>query len=111
MFGPDVIASITSDEFRQLVDGVRFVEKMRAHPGDKSALPDSVTSLRSIFMKSVVAARDLEKGVTLKADDLTTKKPGTGLPARTLPDLVGRRLRRALKRDALLSADDLEKEG
>ncbi len=111
MFGPDVVASVTTNEFRQLVDGVRFVEKMRAHPGDKSALPDAVTSLRSIFMKSVVAARDLEKGAVLRADDLTAKKPGTGLPARRLPDLVGRRLRRALKRDALLSTDDLEEEG
>ncbi len=62
-------------------------------------------------MKSVVAARDLEKGAVLRAEDLTTKKPGTGIPARVLPDLVGRRLRRALKRDALLSTDDLEEEG
>lgn len=108
MFGPDVIASLTTAELRQLVDGVRFVETMRAHPGDKDRLPETVTSLREIFMKSVVAAHDLEKGAVLEPGDLTVKKPGTGIPAKELPTLIGRRLRRSLESDALLQPDDLE---
>jgi N-acetylneuraminate synthase len=108
MFGPDVVASITTGELRQLVDGVRFIEGMRANPGDKASLPESVTSLRDIFMKSVVAAEDLEKGAVLRTEDLTTKKPGTGIPANQLGRLVGRRLRRSIRCDELLSLDDLE---
>ena len=108
MFGPDVVASITTRELRQLVEGVRFIERMRAAPGDKEALPDSVTSLRDIFMKSVVAADDLEEGTVLRLEHLTTKKPGTGIPARDCHKLIGRRLRRSVPRDALLSPDDLE---
>jgi sialic acid synthase SpsE len=90
------------------VEGVRFIERMRATPCDKEALPDSVTALRDIFMKSVVAADDLEKGTVLRPEHLTTKKPGTGIPARDCPALVGKRLRRSVARDALLSPDDLE---
>ena len=108
MFGPDVVASITTGELRQLVEGVRFIERMRATPCDKQALPDSVTSLRDIFMKSVVAADDLEEGTVLRPEHLTAKKPGTGIPARDGPALVGKRLRRSVARDALLSPDDLE---
>ncbi len=108
MFGPDVVASITTAELRQLVDGVRFIEKMRGNPGDKESLPDSVTSLRSIFMKSIVARDDLEKGRVLRLEDLTTKKPGTGIPANQLEGLVGRRLRRSLERDEMLAEVDLE---
>jgi len=108
MFGPDVVASITTEELRQLVDGVRFIESMRANPGDKASLPDSVTSLREIFMKSVVAAGDLEKGTVLRLEDLTTKKPGTGIPANQLDRLVGRQLRRSVRSDELLSLGDLE---
>lgn len=108
MFGPDVVASITTAELRQLVEGVRFIETMRAHPGDKASLPESVTALRDIFMKSVVAARDLEEGAVLALEHLTTKKPGTGIPARDLHTLVGRRLLRALERDELIHPDDLE---
>jgi N-acetylneuraminate synthase len=108
MFGPDVVASITSGELRQLVEGVRFIERMRASPADKAALPESVTGLRDIFMKSVVARRDLAKGTRLCAGDLTAKKPGTGIPARDLHTLVGRRLARAVERDQMILPDHLE---
>ena len=108
MFGPDVIASITPGEMRQLVDGIRFIERMRANPADKDSLPESVTSLRGIFMKSVVARDDLPAGTVLCEEHLATKKPGSGIPAGELPSLVGRRLRRAVDRDNLLSPDDLE---
>ncbi len=107
MFGPDVIASLTCEELRQLADGIRFIERMRASPLDKNALPESVRGLRQIFMKSVVAARDLPAGHLLAAADLAAKKPGSGIPAAELPALVGRRLARAVARDALLSPDDL----
>jgi N-acetylneuraminate synthase len=108
MFGPDVVASITTRELRQLVEGVRFIERMRATPCDKQALPESVTSLRDIFMKSVVAADDLKEGTVLRPEHLTTKKPGSGIPARDCPSLVGKRLRRSVARDELLSPDDME---
>ncbi|MCH7563552.1 MAG: N-acetylneuraminate synthase, partial [Gemmatimonadetes bacterium] len=53
----------TPAEMRQLVDGIRFIEQMRANPVSKDELPDSVTSLRSIFMKSVVVRDDLPSRV------------------------------------------------
>ena len=64
MFGPDVPASVTTEELRLLVDGVRFVERMRAHPvdKDKDAAGDDVASLRDIFTKSLVAAGPLAAG-------------------------------------------------
>jgi N-acetylneuraminate synthase len=109
MYGPDVVASITTRELRQLVEGVRFIEQMRAHPGDKSALPESVTALRGIFMKSVVAAQDLPAGTLLRREHLALKKPGTGIPAPELESLLGLRLRRPLERDAQLDLADLER--
>ena len=108
MFGPDVIASLTPEELSQLVAGVRYIERLRAHPVDKSSPPDAVAPLREIFMKSVVAAGDLAAGTLLCAGHLTTKKPGSGIPAARLPSLLGRRLRRPVARDALLHEDDLD---
>jgi N-acetylneuraminate synthase len=108
MFGPDVIASITPTEMRQLVDGIHFIERMRANPVDKNDLPDSVTSLRGIFMKSVVAREDLAEGTVLRKEHLATKKPGSGIPSGDLPSVIGRRLRRAVDRDTLLTLEDLE---
>ena len=108
MFGPDVPASITTSEMRQLVDGVRFIEKMRAAPVAKDELAESLAPLRALFTKSVVTREALAAGTVLRAEHLAMKKPGTGIPAERLPELVGRRLRRAVAADVLLGEADLE---
>jgi N,N'-diacetyllegionaminate synthase len=107
MFGPDVPASVTTAELRQLVDGVRFIERMLAHPVDKNALAEELVPLRRMFTKSVVARTDLAAGTVLSAADLTVKKPGTGIPAGRLPELIGARLLRHLQAGELLRADDV----
>jgi N-acetylneuraminate synthase len=107
MFGPDVPASVTIEELRQLVDGVRFVERMRAHPIDKDAVAADMAPLRAIFTKSIVARRPVAAGSVLDTRDLTVKKPGTGIPAERLPELIGRRLRRDLAADEMIREEDL----
>ena len=108
MFGPDVPASVTLDELRQLVAGIRFIERMRASPVEKDAVAVEMQPLRDIFTRSVVARANLPAGTVLREDDLAARKPGTGIPGERLPDLVGRRLRRAVTANALLREDDLE---
>ncbi len=108
MFGPDVPASVTIEELRQLVDGVRFVERMRAHPIDKDVVASDMAPLRAIFTKSVVTRRSIAAGTVLDARELTVKKPGTGIPAERLPELVGRRVRRDLAADEMVREEDLD---
>ena len=108
MFGPDVAASVTTTELRQLVDGVRYVEAMNAHPVDKDVIAAEVAPLRKLFTKSVVARVALPAGTVLEERHLTLKKPGTGIPASRLDDVINRRLARAVAANALLSDDDLE---
>lgn len=108
MFGPDVPASITIEELRQLVDGIRFVERMRAHPVDKDSIAREMAPLRAIFTKSLVAKEPLAAGTVLTEAHLAMKKPGTGIPAERLPELIGRVLRRRLEADEQLRVDDVE---
>lgn len=108
MFGPDVPASVTIEELRQLVDGIRFVERMRANPIDKDAVARDMAPLRAIFNKSLVARQRLAAGTVLTEAHLAMKKPGTGIPAERLPDMIGRRLRRNLEIDEQLRADDVD---
>jgi N-acetylneuraminate synthase len=107
MFGPDVPVSVTTTELRQLVDGVRFIEAMKAHPLDKDAAASGMQPIRDLFTKSVVAKGDLSKGTVLRLEDLAVKKPGTGIPASGLPRIVGRTLVRHLKADEMLRESDL----
>jgi N-acetylneuraminate synthase len=107
MFGPDVIASVTTAELRQLADGIRFIERMRAHPVDKDAMAAETAPLRRLFTRSLVAARDLPGGTVLERGHLAIKNPGTGLPPEQLDAVVGRTLKRAVTRDHVLTADDI----
>jgi N-acetylneuraminate synthase len=108
MFGPDVNSSVTTTEMRQLVDGVRFIEKMKSSPVDKEKVFEEATALRDMFTKSVVARMDLPAGTVLRQEHLTVKKPGTGIPASRLAELIGARLMRQIQTDELLQERDLE---
>jgi N-acetylneuraminate synthase len=108
MFGPDVPASIVIHELRQLVEGIRFIEKMINNPVDKAVMAQNAKELRSMFTKSIVARRNLEAGMILTNEDVTLKKPGTGIPAKRLPKIIGRRLKRSIAADELISEEDYD---
>ncbi len=107
-FGPDVSSSLTPEQLRELVRGVRQAETMRQNPVDKDAWARQAEPMRKLFQKSVVLQEARPRGHVLTAQDLAAKKPGTGLPAAMLPSIVGRTLRRDLPADTLLSEDDCE---
>jgi N-acetylneuraminate synthase len=108
MPGPDVPASVTVDELLRLVEGIRFIEKMGNHPVDKDLLSEEMRPLRRLFTKSVVAKSDLPAGTVLSSEHLAFKKPGTGIAVERVGEILGRRLRRTVPVDTLLSQDDLE---
>ncbi|MGH2454272.1 MAG: N-acetylneuraminate synthase family protein [bacterium] len=108
MFGPDGSSALTLPEVRQLVEGVRLIERMKASPVDKDALALELDAMRQIFGKSLVAGSDLAAGTVLRPDHLEAKKPGRGISASRMGELVGRRLRRAVQAGSFLREDDLE---
>ncbi len=108
MFGPDVPASVTTSEFRQLVDGVRFIERMQASPVDKDAIASDLAPMRAIFGKTIVFASALPAGTVLRESDLACKKAGGGISPARLPEFVGRRLVRAVGADEPLADAHLE---
>lgn len=108
MFGPDTPASLTVEQFRQLAEARDAFAIMLSHPVAKDAVADEMSGMRAMFGKSVALKHDLAAGTVLTRDLLTTKKPGTGIPASGLDDLIGRRLIRDAAANRLLSLDDLD---
>ncbi len=108
MHGPDVSASVTTAELKQLVDGVRFIEKMKASPIDKNGLAAELRPLRELFGKSIVARRDLPAGTVLKLEHLALRKPGSGLPEKKLSRVLNRKLRVPLSVNAFILEEHLE---
>ncbi|MBI2824145.1 MAG: N-acetylneuraminate synthase family protein [Planctomycetia bacterium] len=106
-FGPDVPASLTTDEVKQLVEGVQFIEAALAHPIDKEAMAEDLAAVRRTFGKSVVAARALPAGHRITAADVAFKKPGNGIPAAQVNTVIGATTARAMAPDELFSIEDL----
>ena len=108
MFGPDVKASVTTAELRELVEGVRDIEAMLANPVAKDNAAEESAELRRIFTKSLYAGSFLPQGTVLDQRHLQLKKPGNGIPASDLPLVLGKRIRRDLEAGQQLSIGDVE---
>jgi N,N'-diacetyllegionaminate synthase len=106
MFGPDVIASVDKSELKSLVDGIRFIEKMRQNPVVKNEISQDLQPLRNLFTKSIVASRDLVDGTVISMDDLAFKKPGTGIPASGYKTLIGRKINKEVSYNHFFSEED-----
>jgi N,N'-diacetyllegionaminate synthase len=107
MYGSDARHSLEPDEFAELVRGIQAVEIMLKTPVDKDAQAAELAEMKTIFEKSVVSLVDIQAGMLLSADMLAVKKPGTGIPARRLREIVGRRVARDVRKDTVLREEDL----
>src|SRR5207253_6212265 len=92
MYGADARFATEPLEFEELVDGIRELETMLANPVDKDDL-EPFTEMKRVFEKSVVAVAHIPAGATITREMLAAKKPGTGIPAARLGDVVGRKAR------------------
>ncbi len=107
-FGPDVKSSITTSQLGQLVQGIRFIESALSFPIDKDKQSVELEELRRLFGKSLYARQRLPKGHLLSIDDISLKKPGTGIPAKRLNDVLGKRLTKSYAADEQLREIDFE---
>ena len=102
--GPDQQGSMEPDELADLVKGVRSIERAR---GAAKTIQPGEQDVRNMAHHSVVSVRDIAAGATIAPADVWAKRPGTGIPARQLGEIVGRTAKRAIPKDRLISWDDL----
>ena len=107
MYGPDASLAAEPHELEELVDGIREIEAMLASPVDKDDL-SVLGEMKQVFEKSVVSTREIPAGAEISREMLAAKKPGSGIPARRLPELIGRRARKNIPADTLIREDDVE---
>jgi sialic acid synthase SpsE len=104
-YGPDHHASLTPDELARLVEGIRQVEAALGS-ADKARDPE-LDPARATFEKSVVTRVPIASGTEIAAEMLTTKRPGNGIPATRLGEVVGRVAARDIDENALVETADL----
>jgi N-acetylneuraminate synthase len=102
--GPDQQGSMEPRELEDLVKGIRAIERAR---GATKKIQPGEQDVRNMAHHSIVSIRDIAAGATIAAGDVWAKRPGTGIPARRLGEIVGRKAKRAIAKDRLISWDDL----
>ncbi len=100
MPGPDHLASLVPDELYQMVAAIRNVESAMGD-GIKKPAPSEMRN-RDIVRKSIVASRDITKGELFSSENLTTKRPGTGISPMKLPHILGTPSPRSFSKDELI---------
>ncbi|MGG7650571.1 MULTISPECIES: N-acetylneuraminate synthase family protein [unclassified Pseudomonas] len=110
MEGPDHLASLEPEEFRQLVEGIRQVEKALPWTGPGRHASQGELLNRENLGKSVIAARAIEPGEVFEQNMLRVASPGQGLPPYRLIDLLGKKAGRAIPQGDFLFDSDLSEQ-
>ncbi|MBD3426543.1 MAG: N-acetylneuraminate synthase [Candidatus Omnitrophica bacterium] len=100
MKGPDHKASLVPEELGNMVRAIRNIEKIMGDGLKKAS--DSELKNRPLVRKSLVAARDIAKGEVFTGQNITAKRPGTGISPMKWDDVLGKRALRDYKRDDLV---------
>ena len=104
--GPDQSVSIDFRDLATLVDGVRKIE---AALGDRKAVHEKEQPIRAWAFRSLVTTRAVRAGEVLTDEMVWSKRPGTGIPAHRMDEVVGSRARRDLAANVLIAWDDVER--
>ena len=87
MEGPDHKASLEPDELAAMVSSIRHIEKALG-TGDKTPSPSEKKNI-TVARKSIVAKKDIKAGEELTVENITVKRPGTGISPMKWFDVLG----------------------
>jgi len=100
MEGPDHKASLEPDELKAMVHAIRNIELSLGN-GIKKPSPSELKN-KPIARKSIVAARDIRKGETFTEENLTVKRPGTGISPMRWDEILGKHAQKKYVEDELI---------
>lgn len=101
MRGPDHKTSIEPKAFKAMVQAVRNVEKSLGSGQKRPAFREK--HIMGLVRKSLVSNIDIPKGMALKKSMITIKRPGTGIEPKYYNEVLGRKVKKFVKKDTVLT--------
>ncbi len=98
--GPDHKASLEPTELKAMVDGIRKIELALGSSEKKPS--QSELKNKAVARKSIVAAQKIKKGETLTEENITTKRPGSGISPMKWLEVLGTKAIRDFEEDELI---------
>jgi N-acetylneuraminate synthase len=104
--GWDHEISADPSEMRQIVE---FAPQVNTSLGSFQRIVSKAEEAKKLkFRRSIVTTRDIFAGQKIGANDITSKRPGTGIPADLSDYLIGRLLKKDILTDSILKWEDFE---
>lgn len=100
MKGPDHKASLEPDELFRMIDAIRKIE-LSLGDGIKGPRPSELKN-KPIARKSLVAAKAIQSGEVLSEENITIKRPGSGLSPYDYWDMLGKKSENDYEKDELI---------
>ncbi|HCX90138.1 MAG: N-acetylneuraminate synthase [Deltaproteobacteria bacterium CG12_big_fil_rev_8_21_14_0_65_43_10] len=98
--GPDHKSSLEPDDLKAMVQAIRNIEKALGN-GVKRPSPSEVKN-KLIARKSLVATQPIKTGELFSADNITAKRPGTGISPMRWDEILGQVAQKDYKADDLI---------
>ncbi len=116
LWGADHKVSMTPEEMKAMIElirsgGYRDVDPTPYYGSPQKELEGADNKFRPYFNKSLMAGADIPAGTSLTKEMIFAMRPrmyAKGLPSERFPDVVGRRVKRPLKKYDPLTEDVLE---
>jgi len=99
--GPDHKASLEPNELKAMISAIRNIEKAIGGSGLKE-VSKSEEKNKPIARKSIVAATNIKKGDIFTPENLTVKRPGTGISPMQWDEVIGKEAKRDFQEDDLI---------
>ena len=99
--GPDHKASLEPEELKAMVMAIRNIEKAIGGSGLKE-VSKSEAKNKPIARKSIVATKTIKKGDLFSVENLTVKRPGTGISPMQWDNVIGKTAKKDFEEDDLI---------
>jgi N-acetylneuraminate synthase len=99
--GPDHKASLEPDELKTMVIAIRNIEKAIGGSGLKE-VSKSEAKNKPIARKSIVASKSIKKGDFFTEENITVKRPGTGISPMQWDEVIGKTAKKDFEEDDLI---------
>ncbi|MCG6167598.1 N-acetylneuraminate synthase [Leptospira sp. FAT2] len=104
--GPDHKASMDPGELKEYVNSIRRAERMLG--SFEKICQEEEREMASVSRKSIVVNHNIAKGDIFAEENLTLKRPGSGIKPNQIFNILGKKASRDLERDHILRLADIE---
>lgn len=101
--GPDKDVSINFEEFSKMIYQIR---KLEVALGDKKFIHKNEWFIRKWAHRSIVTIEDVKKNQIVNLKNVWSKRPGIGIPSKHIPKILGKKFKRDIKKNEILSWKD-----